>query len=311
MYFRMLKYCLSIFYTLAFIASGFAQIAASAEADSLHVETGNPFMIRFKVPRTAGLPRPLDFFAWHNAMAEKNILTQSEWIRAGEQWSKEVTFIFFAADTLRLSNLPIQLNNGETALTNPLSITVTATPAPDDLTEMADIKDIRREPMEWTDYLPWTLAIAGGVLLVLLVLFVSARLKQKKGGVVPGIEIPPHQLAQQRLISLAQQQYWQRGLLKEYYAELTLVLREYLHKRYGIRALESTSAEIIQQLIPCKFPPKVLADLQDTLIQADLVKFAKSTPPADFHEKAFFHAQEFIQLTTPVIQSPLSQNVVP
>ena len=179
--------------------------------------------------------------------------------------------------------------------------------------DMTGIKDIRREPATWVDYLPWALAIAGLILLILLVSWLMGRAQQKKrqAALSRSVGLPPHELASKKLDVLAQKQLWDKGLMKEYCAELTFILREYLEKRYPVPALESTSEEILDHLMRTDFPEGLRPALHELLTKADLVKFAKATPPESFHKESMAFARKIIAETKPVPipdpQSPIPQ----
>ncbi len=298
------KYCLSTFYLLFALAAASAQTDARAELDSNYAETGNPFTIHLYIPQDAGRPDQIDFSVWESIVPHQNILKQTEWLPSGQSFTKDLTLVFFDEDSLTLPPLPIRLSGGGAALTNPLEITIIPTPAPDDLVEMSDIKDIRREPPLWLDYLPWALAIAGFILLIVLASWLIGRAQKKHGTASRSVELPPHELALKKLDVLEQKQLWHKGLVKEYCAELTFIVREYLEKQFHILALESTSEEILEHLKGGDFPQYLRPPLQDFLTHADLVKFAKATPPETFHEEAIAFSRKLILETKPLPISP-------
>lgn len=294
-----IKYCLSIS-CLFFALTVDAQVQATAQLDSNVAETGNPFIIRLLSPVRAGKPVQIDFSAWDTVLPRQNILAQSAAISQGNLYQIELNCITFDADTLRLPPLTIRLTGGQMAATNALELVVIATPAPDDLNDMSDLKDIFREPVWWSDYLPWVLALAGLIALVLAARWLLGR-RQSRGSRSRNLELPPDELARKKLEVLARKQLWQAGDVKSYYADLTFILREYLQKRYHIPALESTTEETLAYLQHCDFPPDLRQSLTDTLVQADLVKFAKSTPPESFHEQALHQAQRLVESTRQVL----------
>jgi hypothetical protein len=294
-------FCFLIFilFHLPFAA---AQNSARATLDSSHAETGNPFVVHLSVPKSAGEPRGIDFSVWENLVPQQNILKQTEWNSEGQFFTRDLTIIFFDEDSLALPPLPIRLNGGEIALTNPLEIAVLPTPSPDDLNDMADIKDIRREPALWTDYLPWAIAFLVLALLVVLAAWLIGRAQKRRNqaALSRSVELPPHELALKKLNALAQKQLWQKGLVKEHCAELTFVVREYLEKRYRVPALESTSEEMLKDLQKTDFPQTFRSELNDLLTKADLVKFAKATPPETFQEESMTFARKIILETKPI-----------
>lgn len=303
-----LKYCFSIFYVLIACLPVGAQTDVRVEVDSNYAETGNPFVVHITVPQSAGKPGEIEFSAWENEVTQSNILQQTQWMPEGSFYKKDLTLVFFDADTLSLPPLPIHFNGQGLANTNPLEIIVLPTPSPDDLVDMRGIKDIHREPTWWTDYLPWVAAIAALILLVVLASWLISRAQQKKkqAALSRTVGLPAHELAWKKLDALTQKRLWDKGLVKEYCAELTFILREYLEKRYSVPALESTSEEIVAQLHETDFPENLNTGLQELLSKADLVKFAKATPPETFHEEAMSFARKIILETKP-LQIPEQQ----
>ncbi|MEO6759169.1 MAG: hypothetical protein ABIO24_06920 [Saprospiraceae bacterium] len=293
-----LKYCLSACCVLAGLLPAQAQVAAIARLDSNLAETGNPFVIHLLSPAAAGKPLGIDFSAWDTVLPPQNILAQSAPNNLGAQYQIDLQCITFDADTLHLPPLTIRLAGGKTAETNSLDLIVIATPAPTDLNDMAELKDIRHEPVLWTDYLPWVFAVFGLTLLILVARWLWRR-AQHRDQQSRAVEMPPYELARKKLEVLARKNLWQSGQLKPYYAELTFILREYLQKRYGIPALESTTEETLAYLEQRDFPPALRQSLTETLQQADLVKFAKSSPPEFFHAQALQQVQMLVETTRP------------
>ncbi|GAB4159541.1 MAG: hypothetical protein Tsb0033_14260 [Winogradskyella sp.] len=96
--------------------------------------------------------------------------------------------------------------------------------------------------------------------------------------------LPPYDRAKLALKKLDDSQYLMRSEVKEYYSELTIIIRKYLDEKVYDRSLESTTDELIQRLQLLKegnqFPLKAetINNLKTILKRADLVKFAKSAP---------------------------------
>src|SRR5262249_43712536 len=148
-----------------------------------------------------------------------------------------------------------------------------------DVSGMAPARDIRREAVQWMDYWPWA---TGGLLAVLLVLWQIRRLRRRAPTPVarpepapaPVRETPAHELALQQIDALARERLWEKGDLKTHYVRLSLLLREYLEKRFRVPALESTTREIFPALKNPGFPIQLSASLRELLEQADLTKYA-------------------------------------
>jgi hypothetical protein len=137
--------------------------------------------------------------------------------------------------------------------------------------------------------------------LALLWLFYTLALRRQKARLLSrSMALPPHELALKKLDALRQKNRIAAGQVKEHYAELTDILREYLEKRFEIPALESTTHETVQALQGLEFPNPLIAPLQQLLEQADLAKFARSIPEESFYESSFSLARQLILDTQPI-----------
>lgn len=94
----------------------------------------------------------------------------------------------------------------------------------------------------------------------------------------------PIEKATSMLNKLEKKELWQRGEIKEYYSELTDIVRNYIEEAIEIPAMESTTSELIEGLKVASLKKKMklskdtIENLFTVLKQADLVKFAKSKP---------------------------------
>ncbi|MCB0476782.1 MAG: hypothetical protein KDC84_01385 [Crocinitomicaceae bacterium] len=110
-------------------------------------------------------------------------------------------------------------------------------------------------------------------------------------------KLPAHQIALQRLSSLKKKDLIKKGLEKEYYSEITDIIRVYLEDRYSIHALELTSNEIINRLKFENISPDDKFILKEIFQTSDLVKFAKLKPSEMDNENTLFKAEEFVRHT--------------
>ncbi len=113
----------------------------------------------------------------------------------------------------------------------------------------------------------------------------------------PAPPLPPHVAAIRALETLHNQKLWQNNRHKQYYSGLSDILRTYIAARWGIGAMEMTSDEIIEAMRPEELPDKARMDLTSILRDADLVKFAKATPPAEENEADYLKAYYFVEET--------------
>lgn len=225
-------------------------------------------------------------------LAKEYILTS---FKAGEYSLSKFPLLYLdknIADTLMIGEdllLRVHTFDIDTA-----STTIYDIKAPEDAPVMID---------EFRGYLMGGI-IAACVLaaLVWVVAGLIARRRKEGPDDKPKLRIPAHTRAIGDLERLHNQKLWQNGKHKLYYTHLTDILREYLDGRYGIGAMEMTTDEIIFSVSGISLNDKNFDALNDILRTADLVKFAKYVPDADYNEKAYYDAYYFIEDTKEVVE---------
>jgi hypothetical protein len=96
--------------------------------------------------------------------------------------------------------------------------------------------------------------------------------------------LPPYDRAKLALHKLDESTYLENSEIKEYYSDLTFIIRKYLDEKVYDRALESTTDELMLRLKLLKEGNQVdlsdadIKNIETILKRADLVKFAKSAP---------------------------------
>ncbi len=99
--------------------------------------------------------------------------------------------------------------------------------------------------------------------------------------------LPPYERAKLALKKLDESNYLQQSELKDYYSELTFIIRKYLDEKVYDRALESTTDELVNRLNLLKDGNQIelskedIRNIETILKRADLVKFAKSAPDVE------------------------------
>jgi len=122
--------------------------------------------------------------------------------------------------------------------------------------------------------------------------------KYKKGESVitkRKIIVPPHITALNKLQNLQKKKLWQKGELKEYYSELSLILREYTENRFNFQALELPTSDITKNLK--QIDSNILSKLEFVLLKADNIKYAKGLSLEEENKESMKKSKEFIQLT--------------
>jgi hypothetical protein len=132
--------------------------------------------------------------------------------------------------------------------------------------------------------------------------YIKKKRNQKPLPVVkPKPKIKPHITALKELEKLRQQKLCEQGRTKEYYTELTDIVRKYIDDQWEIGAMEMVSNEIVDALRNTSIHEEVLKRLHQAFSMADLVKFAKYLPLPTDHDLAFKDSREFVERTAEVI----------
>jgi hypothetical protein len=166
-----------------------------------------------------------------------------------------------------------------------------------------DIKDIKppmSAPWLFEDFLPYLIAI------IVIATFTGGfyyywRKKKQKQDLLANIKviIPPHREALTALRVLEEKKLWQQGLVKQYYSEVTEIIRHFFERRWSIIALELTTDEILMQMKHIPDALKVWKEMESFFITADLVKFAKYEPSPAEHENEMRSAYEIVRMMVP------------
>lgn len=209
----------------------------------------------------------------------------------------------FDPDTVTLP--PLRVASGtDTAESRPLVLKVLPVEL-DSLTEIHPMEGPVAYPARWYDWIPqwasdyWPWILLG---LGLIAAAVAGWLYWRCGGTVVVRRkrvVPPYELAMRRLGQLRERRLTENGREKEYYTELTDILRQYLDGRFGINAMEMPSTEIMRTLRHNEATRMSAERMHDVLEVADFVKFAKMRPLPDDNVKAYNSALAFVEDTKP------------
>ena len=161
-----------------------------------------------------------------------------------------------------------------------------------------DVKEQMNYPYTVKEFLPWAGILIAFVALVILVVrwWKNRKSKNSLFG-KPAEPDSPYIAALKELEKIRNQKLWQNNQMKLYYTRITDVLREYIEARFGLQAMEKTSAEILQELLPAGIEKAEYDSLKEMLEVADLVKFAKYVASELENENAIPRAIRFISST--------------
>lgn len=205
-----------------------------------------------------------------------------------------------------LPPLPVVLHaapSTETLYTRHCEVEITSI-LPDTASVPRSIKGLRSLPLTWRDILAWAHWLALAALAVgAFLLYRKYRRKQRpRGFEVPEMVLPAHELAVRELIELRDKRLPQRGMLKEFYSELSEILRRYVQRRYGFPALEMTTWDLEQELGSDGYPPLLREESLVLLRESDLVKFAKYLPPFESCDEHLERAFRIVEATRETVE---------
>jgi hypothetical protein len=185
--------------------------------------------------------------------------------------------------------------DADTLKIDPKTLYVNTIPVDTATFKMYDIKPQETYPVTFKEVLPWILLGIGIAVLIWAIIRYFEMRRKNKDFFGRSLESdPPHIVALKKLEKIRTEKLWQNGKEKLFYTGITDTVREYIEKRYSVRAMEQTSTEIMESLKDKKIEEKVLSDLGTMFSTSDLVKFAKHTPGAEENEKAIPAAVNFV-----------------
>ncbi|MEX2115919.1 MAG: hypothetical protein WEB37_03465 [Bacteroidota bacterium] len=185
------------------------------------------------------------------------------------------------------------------ALTDSIPVSITTVEVEAEA-ELKDIKPPLAAPWAFEDMLPWLILLAIAAILAAAYWYYK---KIKKGQLAqPEAASPPlpaHELALMALRQLEDKRLWQQGRVKDFYSEVTEIIRRFFEARFQIIALELTSDEILAQLKGIPSAQGALKMVNTFLLTADLVKFAKYEPSMAEHEEELQTAYSVVRALIP------------
>ncbi len=279
------------------------EIKAVTRADSTHLLIGSALGLEVEMTYPEGV-EPL-WPVWQLQLGSFLIIDQGEIekVEEGENrlMRQKLTLMSFDSGYQQIPMVQMAAVSGKDTFpqsTQPIGIEV-YTMAVDTSKAFMPIIEPLDAPVVFRELLPY-LVVA--LLLIAIAVFIvwyrgyKAK-KEAENFVEQKPRILPQILARQRLRELEAAKLWQQGDVKTYFSELSNILREYLENRYRILALESTTDEILSDLLSTRFSQKFQTDLQVFLETADLAKFAKHKPTAEDCQSAMENVEKLIRNT--------------
>jgi hypothetical protein len=174
------------------------------------------------------------------------------------------------------------------------------------------IKTIKAEPYTFDDFKIYIYILLAALAIIGFWIYWFVIRKRKVEEDKPTFRVlPPYEEAIFKLNELDEKLLWQNNKVKEYYSELTEIVRGYIERELKVPALEKTTDEIVGMLKDfneaqtINTSKETIKKLKDLLQEADLVKFAKSKPLSIEIEEDRKDAQDIISNLKP---KPIKKN---
>jgi hypothetical protein len=275
----MKKHILYIFIFISYL--GFAQqdISVLTEIDTTQIRIGEQFQYKITVDKIKDVGFPeLSNLGQLEVVSSKKIDTTLNTL------VKKYVLTGFDSGSFYIPKQQLFIQD-KAYFTDSLLVHV-ATVSVDTLKQkLYGIKTIAEEPMVLDDlkpYLYWIYLFVG-IVLLLLSIYLFLRKKNKAARAEKEV-IAPYQEAIQKFTELDEKELWQNNQVKEYYVELTEIIRVYLGREVNVHTLEATTDEMIQLLTNQNKSKNIgiskesIQQLEAFLQHADFVKFAKLRP---------------------------------
>ena len=221
----------------------------------------------------------------------------------------------FDSGSYKLPTQRIEIN-GIGYFTDSLQINVETIPVDTLAQKMYDIKPliaVDKTNPDWWKYLIGSvliLAILGG-LFYWFVIRKKPLTEEEKVAL-----LPPYDRALLELKRLENSKYLIQDEFKEYYSELTDIVRSYLEEDAKISAMESTTGQLIEKLEllsdsgELELEKDTINQFKNILYTADLVKFAKSKPSMSVAEQDRKIVTEIVVKTHEAIPEPTEEELM-
>ena len=168
------------------------------------------------------------------------------------------------------------------------------------------IKSIKSEPYTFDDFKIYLYLLLAAIAIIGFWIYWFVIRKQKQRKEEKTYKVLPHfEEAIYKLNELDEKLLWQNNKVKEYYSELTEIIRGFIERELKVPALENTTDEILEAFKnfedaeTIQVSKETLKTLQELLHEADLVKFAKSKPLAVEIKEDRKDAEDIISNLTP------------
>lgn len=302
----------------AFASHVFSQISptVSSEVDTNYIKIGE--QIKFKVIVEADSMAQVIFPEGQTFSPLETVEAfATDTTRKNDRLTLAKTYALtqFDSGSYKLPAQRIEIN-GQGFFTDSLQINVATVQVDTLAQEMFDIKPLIEVEKSYSGWWKWllgiliTLLIVGGLLYWFF--FRKKALTEEEKEAL----LPPYDRALMELKKLENSKYLIHDEYKQYYSELTDIVRSYLEEDVHVTALESTTDQLINKLELMTDAGELELD-KDTISQfkrilqtADLVKFAKSKPETSVAEQDRKSIEQIVIKTHDALPEPTEEELM-
>lgn len=201
----------------------------------------------------------------------------------------------FMGGTYELPDIPVLLDGDTLIFKAHEPLEVKELPIDMETFQPNDIKGQVKFPYTFKEVFPWV----AGILLAMAAIagLVYYIIRRRKDAAEAAASDPPHIRALRQLDKLRGEKYWKPEQQKFFYSGVTDALREYIAARYGVGAMEMTTAEIFEDLKGSDIPKDLYEEMKELFERADFVKFAKYIASDEDNAKVLPGAVRFVTET--------------
>lgn len=171
-----------------------------------------------------------------------------------------------------------------------------------------EIRDVKPTTVSLLGFLEgfWIVVLIGVILFFVIGLIVFLWGGKKEKVVIdPGTRLLPWERAWNRLRELQNRHYLEEGRFKEFYSELSDILRIYIEDRFDIHAPDMTTEEFLGNLkYSAVLTGQNKKDVSDFLTHCDMVKFAKYESTMETAMRSLDVVQSLVEQTK-IIQAEI------
>ncbi len=289
--------------------AGFSQ---KARFEKQEITVGDQISLMLEIPENSG--KSIQFPVFDKVIVPGiEIINEKSTVKTSDGFLKKEYTVTSFEDSLFLLKGFKFIVDGDTLISNPLRLKVLSF-KPDsaflskiDTTQQLKIADIKKPvdaPMTLKEFMQrFGIYILLLIIFGLLVFFLIKYFKKRKAENKPLFikekpRTPPHIIAIQRINEIKEKKLHKKENLKPFYTELSNIIRTYLEERFKIPALESVTAEIIENFNKTEFAGEEINNkLKELLSLSDMVKFAKDEPDDYRNEMMIEYALSFVNKT--------------